>query len=267
MRKLMPLLLLAPLALAACGGSSGVGASPPLKVDPVAYVKHSAKKTATAPSEHMTMTMTMTVAGQKITAKGSGDYINNPPQGTFDMSMSLMGQNMTFNAVEDGTTMYMQSPMLTSKLPAGKTWAKIDLQKANAARGIDTSSLMSQNPAQALQRVEAAGTVKSLGTETIDGVETTHYQVTNIDVSKLPQGSKIQAMAHPTYGPMDVWIGNSDGYVYRETVSFSYSVMGQKGSADIQVDLSDFGKKVTVTVPPANDVFDATNLSTGGLGG
>jgi hypothetical protein len=262
MKKFALLLLAAPLALAACGGSSGS-----VNADPVGYVKQSATKTAQAPSEHMAMTMTMSIAGQDISLKGSGDYVNKPPQGTFDMSMSLMGQDMTFNAVEDGTTMYMQSPMLSSQLPSGKTWMKLDLQKVGSAHGVDYSALMSQNPAQAVQRLEAAGSVKTVGTETIDGVETTHYQVTNVDISKMPQGSKIQALAHPKYGPIDVWIGNKDGYVYRESMSFAYSVMGQSASADMRVDLSNFGKPVNVTVPPASAVVDGTSLSGGGLGG
>ena len=152
-----------------------------------------------------------------------------------NMTMSVLGRSVKFNAVEDGTTMYMQSPLFTSQLPGGKTWMKIDLQKAGSKLGLDYSSLMSQNPASALDRLKAAGSVKSLGTETIDGVQTTHYQVTNLDISKLPQGGKILSLAHPKYGPIDVWTGNNDGYVYRESIPMSYSVAGQSASMSMQI--------------------------------
>ena len=260
MKKFALLLLAAPLVLAACGGGSS---NAQVKADPVAYVRHSAQKTAGMPSEHMTMSMTVSVAGQNVAVQGSGDYVNSPPKGTFAMSTSLMGRHVTFSAVEAGTTIYMQSPLFTSQLPYGKTWMKLDLQKAEAAHGIDYSSLMSRSPAQTVQQLEAAGAVKSLGTETIDGVQTTHYQVTNLDISKMPQGAKLQALAHPKYGPIDVWIGNEDGYVHRESLSFSYSVMGQSASMSMRVDLSNFGENVNVAIPPANTVFDATSLASG----
>ena len=48
-----------------------------------------------------------------------------------------------------------------------------------------------------MQQLEAAGSVKSVGTETIDGVETTHYHVANLDLSKLPHGAKLDGDANP----------------------------------------------------------------------
>lgn len=262
MRKFALLLLVAPLVLAACGGGSKSVAA-----NPLAFVKHSASKTAGLPSEHMVMTMTGSVVGQSISMQGSGDFMNHPTKGTMTMSTSVLGRSVQFTAIEDGTTIYMKSPLLSSQLPGGKTWMKLDLQKAGSKLGIDYSSLMSQSPTSALQRLEAAGSVKSVGTESIDGVQTTHYQVTNLDISKLPQGAKLQALGHPKYGPIDVWIGNKDGYVYRESLSFSYSVAGQSASMSMRVDLSKFGETVNVNAPPASQVFDATSLAGMGTGG
>ena len=262
MKKIALLLLVAPLALAACGG----GSSSSVKVDPLAFVKHSANKTAGLPSEHMTMTMTGSVAGQNLTMTGSGDYKTSPRLGAMTMKMSAAGHDVQFKAVEAGTTIYMQSPVFSAQLPSGKTWLKLDLQKVGSKLGVNYSSLVSQSPASALKQIEAAGSVKSIGTETIDGVVTTHYQVTNLDLSKIPQAAKLEALAHPKYGPIDIWIGNKNGYVYRESLSFSYSVAGQSASMSMQVDLSKFGEKVNVAVPPASDVFDVTSLANGGTG-
>ena len=259
MRKAALLLLVAPLALTACGGSSNAQ----VKVDPVAYVKHSAHKTADMPSEHMTMTGSISVGLIKLTMTGSGDFANATRQGQMVVvaGLTAAGRNLHIREVLDGTTMYLQSPAYRSQLPAGKTWMKLDLQKVGASQGISYDAIMSQSPARALLQLEAAGSVKSIGAETINGVETTHYEVTNLDITKLPQGAKILALAHPTYGPIDVWIGNEDGYVHRESLSFTYSATGQAASMAVRIDLSKFGEKVNVTIPPARQVFDwATGL-------
>ena len=264
MKKIALLLLTAPLALAlaACGG----GSSPQVQADPLAYVKHAASKTAGTFSEHMSMTATISAAGQNVSMTGTGDYVNNPPRSNISMSLSLMGHKISVDGVQQGTVIYMSSPLLKKELPTGKTWMKLDLAKYGKSAGINYQSLMSRSPAQALQQVEAAGSVKSIGTETIDGVATTHYQVTNIDISKLPQGAKLQSLGDVKYGPIDVWVGNKDGYIYRESMSFTYAVSGQSASMSSQLDLSKFGEKVNVKVPPASEVFDATSLASGGLG-
>ena len=262
MKKFALLLLAAPLVLAACGG----GSSSSVKVDPLAYVKHAASRTAAITSEHMTVSATVSAAGQNVSMQGSGDYVNKPLKSTMDMSMTLMGRDITFRGVQDGTVIYVNSPLFASQLPSGKTWMKIDLAKFGSAAGINYSSLMSRSPTQALQQIEAAGSVKTVGSETIDGVQTTHYQITNLDLSKLPQGAKLQALGNINYGPIDVWIGNKDGYVYRESASFTTSVSGQSASMSMKSDFSKFGEKVNVTVPPASAVFDASSLA-GGLGG
>jgi len=265
MRKAALLLLIAPLVLAACGGGSS---SAQVQADPLAYVKHSAQKTAQISSEHMAMTMTVSAAGESFSMKGNGDYVNKPLQSTMDMSMSVMGHDVTFKGVQDGTTLYISSPLFSTKLPAGKTWMKIDMAKLHNSKGIDYSSLMSRSPSQALQQVEAAGSVKSIGVETVDGIEATHYQVTNLDLSKLPQGANLQGLgASMSNATIDVWIGNKDGYVYRETGSFAVSVQGQSAKVTMQIDFSNFGEKVSVTIPPASQAFDASNLANGGLGG
>src|SRR2546423_11416705 len=108
------------------------------------------------------------------------------------MSTGLLGQPMKITEILAGTTAYMSSPLFGTKLPAGKTWLKVDFQQLAKSQGLnDPMSLMSQNPTQALGRLEAAGTVKEVGTETIDGVATTRYRVTALDITKLPQGAKL----------------------------------------------------------------------------
>lgn len=256
-----------PLALVGCGGSSHKASAPPVKLDPVAYVRHAAHRTAQAASEHETITGTATAAGQKIALQGSGDFSNTTGQGSMKATFSVGGLSGSIDEVLDGTTVYLSSPLFARSLPNGKTWLKVDLRKAYAAQGIDFSSLMSQSPEQGLKRLQAAGTVKTVGTEIVDGVETTHFRVTNIDVSKLAQGAKLESLTHAKYGAMNVWVDNKDGYVRRLSLAYSVSIKGKSASTALTLELSRFGESVQVDVPSAQETYDGTNAAIQGIGG
>ncbi len=265
MKNVVLLLVAAPLALAACGGSS----SSQVKVDPLAFVKHSAQKTAALPSEHMTMKATIGMGPVSVKLTGSGDFATATKKGQMNLALSVAGQRLPVDEITDGTTIYIKSPIFGSQFSGGKTWTKIDLQKLAGSQATHTkllSSLMSRSPSQALRQLLAAGSVKNVGSETIDGAETTHYQITNLDLSKMPHGAQFQALAHPKYGPINVWIGNKDGYVYRESLSFTYSVAGQSAAMSMRIDLSKFGEKVNVAIPPASKTVDFSNLVNGATG-
>lgn len=259
------LLLVAPLALVACGGGGKQQVTGP-KLDPVAFVRHAAHSTAAAPSEHVTMNGTTSVAGTTATIKGTGDFRNAKLLGSMHASFSAAGTSGQIDEVLSGTSLYMSSPLFSGLLPSGKTWAKLDFQKALASKGINFSQLLGQTPAQSLKQLAAAGEVTKVGTETIDGVETTHYRA-HIDPSKLPQGAKIEALTHAKYGATDIWIGNSDGYIHRTTEAYSYSASGRSVSTRLTMDFSKFGESVHVTVPPASETYDMTNAAIQGLGG
>jgi len=264
MRRTALALIALPLAFAACGG--GKSSAPPSNLSPIAYVKSAGVKTAQASSEHATLTASASVSGQALTVTGAGDFDNTNHQGSMHANVAIAGLTATIDEVLDGTTIYMKSPLFSDGLPKGKTWLKLDLQKALATKGIDFSALASQSPAQALAQLQAAGAVTKVGEETIDGAATTHYRAT-IDPSKLPQGAKIEAFTHAKYGPEDIWIGNDDGYVHK--ISFSYSAPFQ-GSKQVGITMSmsfsDFGKNVAVSVPSDSESFGATNASLKGIG-
>jgi hypothetical protein len=266
MKKIVLLVLAAPLVLAACGG----GSSAPVNVDPVAYVRHAASKTAGLPSEHIAMQLTATAAGQSLTMNGSGDFSNRPSKGTLQLAASVAGHNISIHEVVVGTTAYMSSQLFAAALPSGKTWLKLDMQQVGKSQGINYNQLLSQTPSNSLQRLEAAGTVTSVGPDTVYGTATTHYRVTNLDLSKVPQAAKLLAAAHVKvkYGPIDVWIGNADGYVRQVSYSASESVAGHSVETSAVMTFTKFGEAVNVRIPPARQTFDATGLATGGgLGG
>jgi hypothetical protein len=259
MRRALVLAVL-PLVLAACGAASK--SSSQAQLSPAAYVKQAAKKTSTATSEHMTLSANAAVQGQKLVVTGDGDFDNVAKQGDLQMHANVGGLDLPIEAIMDKTTIYMKAAIFKAALPPGKTWISIDLQKSAKKAGIDFGRLLGQDPAQQLAQLQAAGNVSDVGSDVIGGVPVEHYRLA-IDLSKLPQGAPIEKLAHPKYAPEDVWVGKDDGYVRR--VRASYTAQGQ--TVTTLMSFSDFGKDVTITVPPASDTMDATKQSLGNLGG
>jgi uncharacterized protein YdeI (BOF family) len=261
MRRGVLVLLVLPLTLAACGGGSKSASEPTLS--PVAYVKSAAAKTGQAKSEHMALKGSVTVSGQLVTLSGSGDFDNTNRVGSVKIDFNAGGLSGTIDEVISGTMVYMRSPLFSDALPQGKTWISIDLAKAAARQGIDFSSLGAQDPTQTLAQLRGLGNVTEVGTEG----ELTHYRG-RIDVAKLPQGAKVQALTNATYGPYDVWIGKDDGYVHRVKLSFATGAAGAaRQRIATTIDFSDFGKDVSVSAPSDAETFDATNKNIPGLGG
>jgi hypothetical protein len=260
MRRLALALLAVPLVASACGGATSS-----LELTPLAAVKGAATKTAAATSEHITMQANVTVQGTKVEVSGDGDA-----QGTLvqmHADIAAPGLDAGIDEIMSGTTLYMKSPLFEAALPKGKTWLMLDLQKLGRAKGIDFSALMSQSPTDVISQLKQLGDVTEVGSETIDGADTAHYRG-RIDLTKVPQGAKIQALTNARYGPYDVWIGKDDGYVRRIHMSYSFAVQGAgRSQAEMTMGFSDFGKDVSITAPPAADTVDVTDKSIPGLGG
>jgi LppX_LprAFG lipoprotein len=247
-RAALLLILLAAL-LAACGGDT-------LALDPVAQA---ADTTAKAGSEHVEFLGTSTVQGQKIQLSGSGDFRNDPQLGQMTVRYTAGSQTGEMTQVIKGWRIYMTSPLFARLLPQGKTWMSLDLQKASKAAGIDFRSMTAQTPGQTLQQLKASGDVRKIGSETVAGVETTHYTAT-LDPAKIPSGARLQKLAGATYQPVDVWI-DGDDHVRRLHMAYSTSgaaAAGVGSSSELTMTFSDYGKDVQVTVPSDAETFDAT---------
>ncbi|HZR95628.1 MAG TPA: LppX_LprAFG lipoprotein [Gaiellaceae bacterium] len=256
MRRAVAVLVALPLALAACGSGGSSSSQQQQSISPVAYVTGAAKKTAGVTSEHVELNGSTSVSGQAVTFTGSGDFDTPSKQGALHMEMNAGGLNVPMDVTLDGTTVYVRSPLISDSLPKGKTWLSFDLAKGLAERGIDVSQFGAQRPGDTLAQMQAVGTARPVGDETLDGVETTHYRGT-IDPAKIPQGAKVKALTGAKYAPYDIWIGKDDGLVHR--MRFGYALKGT--TMRFAMDFSKFGQDVNVTVPSASETVDATKGS------
>jgi len=156
--------------------------------------------------------------------------------------------------VLDGTDVYLSSPLFGIFLPTGKSWIKIDLTKSGTVAGVDIGSLLSEDPTQALDALQKNVTgVTKVAAAQLNGASATHYKVA------------VTKTARTKAGVYDVWVGD-DGYIHRvrTTVASSGSTAGAVTATS---NLFNFGKPVTVTVPPASQTVISTNGTIPGLGG
>ena len=140
--------------------------------------------------------------------------------------------------------------------------------------GVDFAQLAQGNqsdPAQYLRWLWAVGEdVEELGTETVRGVETTHYRAT-VELDRVVEAGEpevrdatrvwidlLKRQLELGEVPIDVWV-DEDGLVRR--IEQEYEVGGTQ--TQIRMELDDFGIEVDAEAPPADQVIDLGDL--GGL--
>src|ERR1051325_468762 len=97
-------------------------------------------------------------------------------------SMSMRGQQLPggMEAILLGHTMYLKMAALSQMMGGGKPWFKVNLNSLGGGSGLNFDSLLKQmqqnGPAEQTKMLTASQNVHKVGTETVSGVQTTHYQ-------------------------------------------------------------------------------------------
>ena len=169
--------------------------------------------------------------------------------------------------------LYLRLGLLSSQLPGGEPWVKLDVSKLGQAAGVDLEQLLSGSqlqPSDVLSLLTSNGTkIRKLGPATVDGTATTHYRVT-VD---LAGALKATGVASPLLAataaklpklPADVWIDNA-GLVRRVHISYGVAHSGKRMHVGLTMNLFDYGAHVSIMAPPSSSVFDATQLAEAGI--
>ncbi|MGZ4677071.1 MAG: hypothetical protein ACXVLO_08320 [Acidimicrobiia bacterium] len=245
------------VALGACGDSTADRATTS-KVSTIRLVSQAADAAAEARTARMSGQMDVSIAGseQSMPIRGAVDFTSNSASIVVDVSKlggGVLSGSMEMRVV-DGT-MYMNMGALfgarADALLHGKDWVSVDLASMGAQGG-------GQNPADMLQSLRGAGSVREVGEDEIDGVSTRHFRA-DIDVekaiAKVPakyrdlaeQGMKALGRSYP----VDVWI---DGQGRPRRFAVDITVAG-KARVEEAIDYSDFGADVSISPPPADQVM------------
>ncbi|MFD4573810.1 DUF1396 domain-containing protein [Streptomyces sp. NPDC058417] len=170
--------------------------------------------------------------------------------------------------------MYIGGNAEAAKETDGKSWLKFDL----SGLGDDTAgrpsgaSQADRNPAVESTFLTGADDVEKVGTETVEGVRTTHYKgtVTLADLEKSLKGEKKDTRERRQKSidqyeklgvdklTMDLWIDGED-----HTRQFRMRGAADKGPLDMTITFLDLNKPVKVTAPPAAETVDLAELMAG----
>jgi hypothetical protein len=214
-----------------------------------------------------------------------------PQQGRIKAEASMrikpeLAMSMKMTALDQGAdgsveirfvdkAMYLGGNAELAKEMDGKTWMKFDMSALSDKQlggGAAGAGQAEQNPAAESTFLTGAKDVKKVGTETVDGVRTTHYTGT-VTLDTLRDSFKDKDKAtrekreksvqqYEKLGidklTMDMWIDGAD-----HTKQFRMKGDADKGPLDMTITFLDLNKPVTVKAPPAKDTADLAEMMKG----
>jgi hypothetical protein len=212
-RRTHLLIVLLPLALAACGGSSAPKSGG-------GDLSSAVDKTLAQGSEKVALSGKVDLAGQTLTLDGDGAFGSKGGKLHLNVTLPVVGKT-TVDELVVGSRSWIRSPLV------GKTWVRTD---SNAkALGFDVRTLTGVTPASALELLRG-------GTAT--AVSDNHYRVT---LDRTNGGVR--------FNSAEAWVDDQN-LVEKVKLDFDANVSGSdKAHTVLTIDYSDFGTAVDVTPP------------------
>lgn len=239
---------------------------------PAAAVAKAAKNTEDITSFRYRMTGRVPEEG-RIKADAS---MRTKPTVAMSMKMTALDQGA------DGTAeirlvdkaMYIGGGAAAAKEMDGKSWIKFDMSALGdkglgVGAGTPGAGQADQNPATESTFLTGAKDVKKVGTETVEGTETTRYsgvvtlkdlKASLKDEDKATRERREKSIEqYEKLGvdelTMDMWVDGDD-----HTKQFRMRGDADKGPLDMTITFLDLNKPVSVTAPPAKDTMDLAEM-------
>ncbi|MFF3461043.1 LppX_LprAFG lipoprotein [Streptomyces sp. NPDC002619] len=256
------------LAAGAVGCSKGSDEQSPA-MTPAAAVAKAAKNSEDITSLRYRMDGKMPGAGS---VNGEAAMSMKPLAMSMKMTSSQSPDPVEIRLV--GQALYINGGAEAAKEMDGKSWMKLgSAALGDAAKDLNADSMgaaqADQNPATESTFLTGSKDVKKVGTETVDGVKTTHYKgtVTLAELRKaMKSGDKEtrerrekSLQQYEKMGAdkltMDMWIDGSD-----HTKRFRMNSDTGNGPLDMTITFLDYNKPVTVKAPPAAQTVDLAQM-------
>ncbi len=231
-----------------------------------------------AESMHMTFEMVLAGAGQELRGSGEadvafGDEIRQHMVFRYD-SFPGMPDGLEMEMIMDGTVVYMRIPQLQGLGGVATEWISMDVSKAVPGFEDLAACGSGQNdPSNAFGSLQGAEEAEELGTETIDGAETTQYEV-QVDLAEAAKDvparlrdemRKVIRQFREQFGstamPFEVWV-DGDGLARRMV----YRMEADGFSMEMTIDVTEYGNAFDLDLPDASDVTDVTEMAGAALG-
>ncbi|MFJ8810636.1 DUF1396 domain-containing protein [Streptomyces sp. NPDC102490] len=261
------------LAAGAVGCSQEDNASDSPEMTPAAAVAKAAKNSEEINSLRYRMTGKVPEAG-RVKAEAQ---MQIKPALAMSMKMTALDQGA------DGTAeirlvdkaLFVGGGPEAAKEMDGKSWIKFDMSAMGADEQLNQlggASQADKNPATESTFLTGAKDVEKVGTETVDGVETTHYKGTVTladleksigDEDKATRDKRQKSLEqYEKMGldklTMDMWVDGDE-----QTKQFRMRGNADKGPLDMTITFLGFNEPVKVTAPPAAETADLAEMMKG----
>jgi hypothetical protein len=251
------------LGAVACGSGGSGEAAVSIKT-----LQAAASNSQAAESQRFAMDMSFDVEGEPVTLTVDGVMAGDGKNGELSVAMPVVGT--IDERIVDGV-IYMNLgsfPGAPSGLD-GKQWVKLDPEQLqqDGLFGDLAGQAESNSPNQGLEYLQGlSGDVTEVGPDTVAGRPATHYRA-SIDytkvLDKLPDASEQAREALGKLGtvPADVWIDGDDRVVKMHMTIDGSAFGGGVGTAEMTMQITDFGVPVDVQAPPEDQTVDFSALT------
>lgn len=202
-------------------------------------------------------TLTMEMAGpitSTVTIEGAADA------GAGRASSRVRIDDQELDLITDGELLYVRVPEEARANFDGKPWVRFDASALGSSMGGVSPSA---TPLETFEQLREAGKVEEVGTEQVRGVETTRFRMVVDQSGLVPSGMADEVKEALREVEVEVWLDDDDRIRrHRSTIDLASVVPGGGGiGITTTIETYDYGKPVTIDLPPAEDVAD------GGAGG
>jgi hypothetical protein len=248
--------------LLAAGCSSGSGLNVPNHsaaggMSPFRAITLAADQTRSVTS--FSSTLDMQLSGQSGGTIAGTLAIQTKPTLLMNLDMStlkLAGQSVPGGMQEilTGNNLYLKMSILAQEL--GKPWVVVPYSELQKGTGIDFSQLVGQvetdDPLVQTQMFTSAKNVRTVGTQTIDGVQTTHYAgsytitagISKVPASMRPMVTKELQTAGISKVQFNVWIDGQHRVRKIEVIE-----PGSTETVDTTMQVTSIGQPVNAAIP------------------
>jgi hypothetical protein len=257
------------VALAGCGGGGGGGGGMPDAAAKRVLDDANAKLNQSKSSRiSFDIRLTSNSLNNPITIPGSGAFDYRTHAGWVKLKV---GSLESFEAIVRGNIVWLKASTFSRAAGTTKPWVKFDSTKSSETAHFDPSTVRQieqTDPSGALGYLRGATTIDDRGSVKIGGTETTRYHA-EVDLDQVVPNTPAASRAGVSASvaqlknlgisklPIDVWIDRR-GRPRRLVYAVTAEQQGVKATGATTIDLTDFGLKVRIPTPPADQVDDLT---------
>ncbi|WP_110205327.1 DUF7537 family lipoprotein [Nocardioides daejeonensis] len=199
------------------------------------------------------MKMEITASGVATTAEGVMDYTGDQPATQMTMTVPGAPNGGKMDVIMVDGVIYMTMP-----IEGQKGYMKID-PKANPELEKQMGGLSNFDMATMMESfTKGLKKVETIGSEDIDGVDTTHYRVTvdTAEAAAMLGDLGAEGAEVPKELTYDIWLDGEGRFTQMQA--------DLDGQGSMKMNVFDWGADVDIKAPPANQVQDMSEMM-GGL--